>query len=88
MGIASGIAIYFVIWWTVLFGVLPFGMRSQAENKDVVLGTTHSAPSSFSVARKAFWTTVVSTIVFLAYYVVTQVYGMGPDSFPHFIPGT
>jgi predicted secreted protein len=25
------IAIYFIIWWTVLFAVLPFGITSQHE---------------------------------------------------------
>ncbi|MCB1491238.1 MAG: DUF1467 family protein, partial [Rhodobiaceae bacterium] len=31
MSIASGVAIYFLIWWLVLFAVLPFGVRTQAE---------------------------------------------------------
>ena len=42
MGILTAVAIYFVIWWTVLFAILPIGVKSQAENEDIVLGTTHS----------------------------------------------
>jgi predicted secreted protein len=31
MSIPFAIALYFVIWWTVLFAVLPFGVRTQDE---------------------------------------------------------
>lgn len=88
MGWVTGIAIYFVIWWTVLFAVLPIGMRSQVDDDDVILGTAHSAPTHFNFPRKAFWTTVVSLLVFAAFYLVTEIWGIGPDSLPHFIPGT
>lgn len=86
MGVITGLAIFFVIWWTVLFAILPIGMRSQVDDDDVILGTAHSAPTNFSVARKAMWTTLVSLLVFGAYYVATQVYGIGPASFPSFLP--
>ena len=29
MNVATGIAIYFIIWWVVLFAVLPWGVRSR-----------------------------------------------------------
>jgi predicted secreted protein len=29
MSLATAIAIYFIIWWVVLFAVLPWGVRSQ-----------------------------------------------------------
>jgi predicted secreted protein len=38
MTIAGGLAVYFVIWWTVLFAVLPFGVHSQAETGEVTDG--------------------------------------------------
>ena len=31
MSLPTSIAIYFIIWWTVLFAVLPWGVRSQQE---------------------------------------------------------
>ena len=34
MGLVTGIAIYFVIWWITLFVVLPFGVE---QNKNVKL---------------------------------------------------
>ena len=30
MSIASGIAIYFIVWWVCLFVVLPFGVQKCA----------------------------------------------------------
>ena len=30
--ISTGFAIYFVMWWIVLFLTLPFGVRSQQED--------------------------------------------------------
>ena len=30
--ISTGLAIYFVLWWIVLFLTLPFGVRSQHED--------------------------------------------------------
>ena len=40
MPIGSIIAIFFVVWWIVLFAVLPFGVRTQEEEGEVVLGTS------------------------------------------------
>lgn len=88
MGWISAVAIYFVIWWTSLFVVLPFGQRSQADDGNVTLGTTHSAPSRHRMGRKLLQTTILASLVFGAFYLVTQVFGIGPDDFPHVIPGT
>lgn len=74
MGIGTGLAIYFIIWWVVLFIVLPFGHRSQADNNDVTLGTVESAPANFSFGRMFFRTTFASAIVFSGYFLAT-VYG-------------
>jgi hypothetical protein len=50
--ITGGIALYFVIWWTVLFAVLPFGVRSQAEAGDVVSGSEPGAPAAPGAPRE------------------------------------
>ena len=44
MSLATSIAIYFIIWWTVLFAVLPWGVRSQEEAGEVAKGTDPGAP--------------------------------------------
>lgn len=72
MGITLGLAIYFLIWWTVLFAVLPFGVRTQDEAGEVVKGTPESAPVHPRLLRVAFYTTLVSTIVFLGLWAVIR----------------
>ena len=88
MGIVTSVAIYFVIWWTVLFVVLPIGMRSQVDEGEVILGTAHSAPARFSLAKIALRTTIAASLLFALFYVGTEVLGFGIDSFPHIVPGT
>ena len=69
MKITSAIAIYFVIWWVVLFAVLPFGVRNAAEaGKLVEEGHDAGAPDAHGLARKAIYTTLIATIVFAAVY--------------------
>jgi predicted secreted protein len=63
---ASGaIGLYFVVWWIVLFGVLPFGAQSQAEAGEVVVGTEPGAPAAPGLREQAVWTTIVAAAVFL-----------------------
>lgn len=61
--VAGGLALYFVIWWILLFAVLPFGVRSQVESGEVVAGTEPGAPSVHGLQEKAIWTTLVASIV-------------------------
>ena len=65
MSVALSIAVYFIIWWTTLFAVLPIGVRTQQETGDIVPGTPESAPASFRVLRVLGINTVVATIVFI-----------------------
>lgn len=82
----SALAVYFILWWLVLFAILPFSLRTQDEAGDVTLGTTASAPSGGHIGRAMLRTTIVSALVFAILYVINQVYGLGFDDFPHFMP--
>lgn len=62
------IAIYFVVWWTTLFAILPFGVRSQLETGDIAPGSEAGAPARPALMQKVLWTTVVSAIVFGLFY--------------------
>ena len=42
--ISTALAIYFVVWWIVLFLTLPFGVRSQHEDGEGAPGTDPGAP--------------------------------------------
>jgi predicted secreted protein len=60
-------ALFLTIWFTVLFAVLPFGVRSQHEAGTTVPGTDPGAPVAPRLLVKALWTSVVSLVVFGAF---------------------
>ena len=62
--ISTGFAVYFVMWWIVLFLTLPFGIRSQHEDGEGSPGTDPGAPVTTGMGRKLIWTTVVSAVLF------------------------
>jgi len=70
MQVGTVIAIYFIIWWVVLFAVLPWGIRSQHETGDIAPGTEPGAPAVHVVWRKLLWTTVTSAVVFVILAVI------------------
>ena len=64
MSVTTGLAIYFMVWWMVLFAVLPWGVRSQLESGQVVPGSDPGAPAIPNLRAKLIWTTVVATVAF------------------------
>jgi predicted secreted protein len=62
--LATAFAIYFVLWWVVLFLTLPFGVRSQHEDGEGAPGTDPGAPILARMGRKLIWTTVISAVIF------------------------
>ena len=62
--ISTGFAVYFVMWWIVLFLTLPFGIRSQHEDGEGSPGTDPGAPVTTGMGRKLIWTTVLSAVLF------------------------
>lgn len=70
MTLGAGLAIYFIIWWIMLFCVLPLDVQSQAEKGDVVSGTEPGAPVAPGLIKKAIITTILSCIVFAGVYAV------------------
>lgn len=76
MNVGSLIAIYFVVWWIVLFAVLPWGVRTQQESGDVTLGTAHSAPTRPLLIRKAIATSIVAAILVGGFWLAVDMYGL------------
>ena len=68
MTVGAALAIYFIVWWLVLFAVLPFGVRSQHEDGGGVEGTDPGAPVVHGMALKLVWTTIISAVLFGAGY--------------------
>lgn len=65
----SGILVYFLIWWVVLFAILPWGVRIPDEPEP---GHAAGAPSNPRLWLKALVTTIVSLVIWLAVYFVMQ----------------
>ena len=86
MQLFSYFAVYFIVWWMTLFAVLPFGLRTQAEANEVVPGTVESAPARFRGGRVVLMTTIVSAILYGAWYILSVRLGYGIDAIPQFMP--
>jgi predicted secreted protein len=87
MAILSGLAVYFVIWWLVLFAVLPIGLRTQDEDQNVVPGTVASAPTRFRAARIFLTTSVVAALIYGAWYVAGTYFDISFNDLPVIMPG-
>jgi predicted secreted protein len=61
----SGVAIYFLIWWLVLFTVLPWGHKPEEQPR---LGHVASAPARPQLRLKFLVTTGISAIIWLCVY--------------------
>jgi predicted secreted protein len=70
MSITTSLAIYFIIWWLVLFAVLPWGVRGQHESGPIAPGTDPGAPAIPMLKRKLLWTTIIAGVVFAIFQVL------------------
>ncbi|MES2907302.1 MAG: DUF1467 family protein [Pseudomonadota bacterium] len=57
------IGLYFILWWTILFAVLPWGVTSQHEAEDIVPGSDPGAPVKPMLLKKALWTSMATAIL-------------------------
>lgn len=79
-------AVFIVVWWIVLFAMLPFGLRTQDDDGEVTLGTVSSAPRGAHVMRAFVRTTIVSIIVCGAFFLMTRYFNLSVDDIPRMIP--
>jgi predicted secreted protein len=69
MGWATGIMVYLVIWWIMLFTILPLGVRRVHNPGE---GQDRGAPENPQILRKAIITSLVAAVVWIAFYVLQQ----------------
>ena len=71
MNWVTGIVVYALIWWTVLFAVLPVGTRPA--DAETTPGGWRGAPANPRILRKALVTTLLATVLWgLAYMLITN----------------
>ena len=86
MGWLSAIAVFYIIWWVVLFTVLPIGVRTQIEDGYVEPGTEAGAPVAPRIGFKLMLTTVIAIAVFAVFYFLTVIMGWSVDDLPRIVP--
>lgn len=85
MSISLALATYFICWWLALFMVLPFGVRTQEEEGEVIPGTVESAPKNPHIFTKLLATTLVAFLLFGMVYLVVATDLIDLDKLP-FMP--
>jgi predicted secreted protein len=63
MGPVTGLVLYLVIWFLVLFVVLPIRLETQGDRGEVEPGTPAGAPANLDMWKKARLVTWVAAIV-------------------------
>jgi predicted secreted protein len=71
MSVFTGVIVYTLIWWTVLFAVLPIGTRPDTEGGPDS-GGWRGAPERPLLLRKILATTVVSAVLWLGVYALVE----------------
>jgi predicted secreted protein len=82
----SMLAVFFIVWWLVLFAILPFGLKTQDDDGEVTLGTVSSAPGGAHMRRAIVWTTLVALLICGSFFVVTRYFDLSVDDIPHIVP--
>jgi predicted secreted protein len=75
MGWISGLAVYFIIWWVVIFAVLPWGVTSVGDH-EVVKGQERGAPRNPKILTKMAVTTVVAAAIWAIVYWIIEYSGI------------
>ena len=61
----SAFVVFLIIWWCVLFGLLPVGVRGQAEENDIVEGSEPGAPTNANMWWKVKVTTCIAFVLWV-----------------------
>jgi len=69
MTLWTGIAVYIIIWWLVIFMVLPWGVR-RIDSEALGKGEDPGAPEKPRMLTKLLVTTVISAVIFSLVYLV------------------
>jgi predicted secreted protein len=74
MSLVGGIIVFVILWWLVLLMVLPWGVTSQLEAKDISPGTEPGAPATPALILKILATTMITTALwfFIDWIMETQ----------------
>ena len=72
MGWPTSVAVFVIIWWLVLFLVLPWGIAGSIDAADVATGQDAGAPRKPHLWLKLLVTTLAAGVLFAVFYAVTE----------------
>ena len=82
MGIAGSLMIIAITWWLAFFALLPFGVRSQIEDGEVVPGTEPSAPTTTRLRRKGLLALAIALAVWALLFWLIEIRQIALDDIP------
>ena len=65
----EGVVVYVLVWWVVVFAVLPFGARTPER---FVPGQARGAPARPMLWLKAGITTILAAVIWLVIFLVVR----------------
>ena len=68
MSLTGSFVVFVILWWLILFMILPRDINSQKDKDFVVLGTDPGAPSNPNIVKKLIITTTITSILFAIIY--------------------
>jgi len=71
MSITGSIVVFIILWWLILFMILPRNINSQQEKGSITEGTDPGAPSNPNIFKKLVLTTVIASLLFAIIFVLT-----------------
>jgi len=82
MGIVTGIVTFVIIWWVVIFAVLPFGVKGQWEGDGGPEGTEPGAPQNPQLGKKVLITTGIAAAIWVVVALVITSGAVTLESLP------
>jgi len=72
MSISGSIVTYLILWWMVLFMVLPWGI-TRVDPDQLLPGEDPASPAKGNMVKKLAATTVISFVLYgLVYFIITS----------------
>ena len=68
MSLTGSFVVFVILWWLILFMILPKDINSQKDMDNVVEGADPGAPTNPNIAKKLIVTTVITIILFAIIY--------------------
>jgi len=90
MGIATGIAVFLTIWWTILFAILPLGGKTHWSEgiERPVKGMDWGSPIETHLKKKFLLCTAVTTVLFVLLLICLHFHWITLPTFPGRVPGS